>query len=258
VPAARLRTCRFPRRTDCITKSFRAEGIRGLQRGLSLGVTREVCFNAVRIGLFEPVIDLLRGTGARSGKPPSAAERTAAGLICGTLGGCCINPVEVLKTRFQAQGGLTGFQHGYARGPGAALVELWREEGLGGFFRGIGVSTLRGLLGPGAQLVAYNELSAAAVERGAVPTAVSTHVSCALVSAAVSVACVNPVDVVRTRIFNAPVGWYSSGVDAARQLLTNEGPAAFYKGALTHFFRLGPHMILVFSILEQIKMVMPQ
>ena len=85
--------------------------------------------------------------------------------------------------------------------------------------------------------------------------AARTHVACALASAAVSIACCNPVDVVRTRLYNAPVGWYSSGADTARQLLANEGVLAFYKGSLTHFLRLGPHMILVFGILEQFKLV---
>ena len=80
-----------------------------------------------------------------------------------------------------------------------------------------------------------------------------THIVCALFSAGVSIACVNPTDVVRTRLFNAPEGWYKSGFDAARQLVQTEGPTAFYKGALTHYLRLGPHMVLVFGILEQFK-----
>ena len=29
-----------------------------------------------------------------------------------------------------------------------------------------------------------------------------------------------------------------------------------YKGALTHYLRLGPHMVLVFGILEQLKLLM--
>ena len=75
----------------------------------------------------------------------------------------------------------------------------------------------------------------------------------ALASAAVSVACVNPVDVVRTRLYNAPPGRYASGVEAGLALAQTEGLFAFYKGALTHYLRLGPHMVLVFGFLEQMK-----
>lgn len=38
-------------------------------------------------------------------------------------------------------------------GPLSALIELARTEGAAGLLRGIGVSTLRGLLGPGSQVV---------------------------------------------------------------------------------------------------------
>tara|TARA_B110001452_G_scaffold172073_1_gene144124 strand:+ start:632 stop:1534 length:903 start_codon:yes stop_codon:yes gene_type:complete len=242
---------------DCVVQNFRSDGIRGLQRGLSLGITREICFNAVRIGLLDTVTDFVHATASALGvaepsAPPGGSERLAAGLTCGALGGCCVNPIEVLKTRFQAFGGLTGFQHAYS-GPLSALADLAKTEGAAGLLRGVGVSTLRGLLGPGSQIVAYGEFKRAAVARGADAAAVRTHVGCALASAAISILCVNPVDVIRTRLYNAPPGRYASGLDAATQLVTSEGASAFYKGALTHYLRLGPHMVLVFSLLEQLK-----
>ena len=227
--------------------------MRGLQRGLSLGVTREVIFNAVRIGLYDPILSASGAVSGRGERAPSARERMAAGFTCGALGGCCVNPIEVLKVRMQAYGGLTGHQHAIPN-PAAGLAALVREEGLAGCLRGVGTSTARGVLGPGSQLIAYNELKAAAVERGADAKAVTTHVGCALASAIVSVACVNPTDVVRTRVYNAPADRpYASGLDAALQLVRTEGPLAFYKGSVTHFLRLGPHMVLVFGILEQFK-----
>jgi hypothetical protein len=76
----------------------------------------------------------------------------------------------------------------------------------------------------------------------------------------VSVSVVNPVDVCRTRLFNQPVDpltgqglWYRNGTDALRKVTQTEGPTALYKGAGSHFLRLGPHMVLVFVFLEQFK-----
>ena len=61
--------------------------------------------------------------------------------------------------------------------------------------------------------------------------------------------------VTRTRLYNAPPGRYAGGVDAAWQVVASgEGLLAFYKGALSHYLRLGPHMVLVFGILEQLKL----
>ena len=117
---------------NCVKQNYTADGIRGLQRGLGLGIVREICFNSVRIGLFEPVLggihsSLLHFKGGD--EPPTGVERMAAGMACGALGGCCVNPIEVLKVRMQAQGGMTGFQHGYSSA-GAAMVDLVRTEGL--------------------------------------------------------------------------------------------------------------------------------
>ena len=114
---------------------------------------------------------------------------------------------------------------------------------------------MRGMLGPGSQIYAYGEIKTWAVSQGASPSSSATHVACAVASAAVSVACVNPLDVTRTRLYNAPPGRYAGGVDAAMALVQTEGPLAFYKGSLTHFLRLGPHMVLVFGILEQMKLM---
>ena len=47
---------------------------------------------------------------------------------------------------------------------------------------------------------------------------------------------------------------YAGGLDAAAQLVKAEGPLALYKGAGAHFARLGPHMIFVFVIYEQLKL----
>lgn len=241
--------------TDCVRQNLQRDGVRGLQRGLSLGIAREVAFNGVRLGLHETVLESVHGLVGKA-EAPAPHERMLAGFACGALGGCCVNPIEVLKIRMQTQGAATGHQHEFT-GVASGLASLVRDEGLAGCMKGIGVSTLRGLMGPGSQLIAYNEMKREAVAHGASAAAVSTHVGCALGSAVVSISAVNPVDVVRTRVYNAPPGRYANAVDAARQLVATEGPLAFYKGALTHYLRLGPHMVLVFGILEQLKARFP-
>lgn len=235
---------------DCVGKNFRSDGVRGLQRGLSLAITREFFFNGVRIGLAAPALGIHEKA---RGRELTWYERFGTNMAVGGLGAAVVNPLEVIKVRMQIQGGATGHQHAY-EGVGGAITSLVRDEGFAGCVKGIGVSTFRGILGPGTQLFAYGEFKGHLVkEHGWSATSFGTHVVCALSSAVVSITCVNPTDVVRTRLYNAPDGWYKNGLDAAMQLVRNEGPAAFYKGALTHYLRLGPHMVLVFGILEQLK-----
>jgi hypothetical protein len=133
---------------DCVLKNWRSSGVRGLQGGLSLGVTREFFFSGIRIGLFEPLVGLVH---AASGRDPNASaqgdEKLVAGLAAGALGGLCINPIDVLKTRAQALGGETGHQHS-----SLALRSMVTEEGFRGLSRGLATNTLRGLMGPGSQV----------------------------------------------------------------------------------------------------------
>jgi solute carrier family 25, member 34/35 len=67
--------------------------------------------------------------------------------------------------------------------------------------------------------------------------------------------------VVRTRIYNQPFDpitgkglLYRNGLDAFTKIVKTEGVVGgLYKGGWTHYSRLGPHIILVFVILEQMK-----
>lgn len=81
--------------------------------------------------------------------------------------------------------------------------------------RSMGLQPYARVLGRGTQIVAYTECKRAAVARGADGGATATHVPCALASAAVSILCVNPVDVVRTRLYNAPPGRCSACLEDA-------------------------------------------
>jgi hypothetical protein len=47
--------------------------------------------------------------------------------------------------------------------------------------------------------------------------------------------------------------YYSSGLDALVKTVRSEGLLALYKGGWTHYARLGPHIILVFVFLEQLR-----
>ena len=82
------------------------------------------------------------------------------------------------------------------------------------------------------------------------------HGLCSAASAAASVVFCNPADVVRTRLYNQPPGKarYRHAGDAVAKILATEGPRGFYKGALSHYARLGPHLVLVFLVLERLRL----
>ena len=62
-----------------------------------------------------------------------------------------------------------------------------------------------------------------------------------------------PVDVVKTRIMMAAPGRYNGMMHCLRDTVRSEGMLALYKGVLASFTRLGPHTVLTFVFLEQIR-----
>jgi len=68
--------------------------------------------------------------------------------------------------------------------------------------------------------------------------------------------------VVRNRLYNQPLGpsgegtLYSGAVDCAQSLARSEGLRGFYRGFWSHYIRVGPHYVLTFTFLEQIKVLL--
>ena len=123
-------TARYASTADCFVQCARIEGIRGLQRGLPTAIVREFTLNCVRVGLFEPVLGMLHDP--KVGSPP-IAKRFAAGILTGCCGALVTNPLDLLKTRMQAQASgdnaAVGHQHGYA-GVVDGVTRMLREEGI--------------------------------------------------------------------------------------------------------------------------------
>ncbi|MGH0128469.1 UNVERIFIED_CONTAM: hypothetical protein FKN15_034927 [Acipenser sinensis] len=66
----------------------------------------------------------------------------------------------------------------------------------------------------------------------------------------------SPVDVVKTRYMNSPLGQYKSAINCAWTMFTKEGPTAFYKGFVPSFLRMGSWNVVMFVSFEQLKRAM--
>lgn len=62
-----------------------------------------------------------------------------------------------------------------------------------------------------------------------------------------------PLDVLKTRMMNAKPGEYKSIFDAVIQT-AKTGPLSFFKGFVPAFLRIGPHTVLLFMFLEQLRL----
>ena len=233
-------------------KTFAAEGLSGLQRGLPLAMAREASKNTFRIGLYQPIVDLAHPTGG----PAPLSVLLGAASISGAISAMICNPFDLLKTRLQLDG---NHARGTASAGGAISMAstIVREEGLKGLWRGTGISMVRSGVGAAALLPTNSKLKELASRF--LPSGSLSDGLCALGAGAANVAVINPVDVVRTRLYSQPLDaagkgmLYDSAPDAFRKIFTIEGAGAFYKGATAHFLRVGPHTMLTFVFIGLIR-----
>lgn len=236
---------RYRGMVHCVRSVWSSEGAAGVQRGLSFSMFREASKCSFRIGLHEPIVNAIhQGPG-----PAPFAIKALGGLCSGGLSALICNPLDLIKTRLQLDAGHACGSATTMSAPGL-LAQVIREEGVSSLWRGTQVSMARsmagnaGLLGVNMQL---KEVAAKHMQPGTLPDAL-----CALAAGAACVAAINPMDVVRTRLYSQPtdasgVGTlYKSAFDCASKILTIEGAPAFYKGASANFVRVGPHTILTF------------
>lgn len=244
---------RYKNSFDALNKIYASEGLKGLQKGLVPAIFREGSKNAFRIGMFDPIMNLLHDS--KKSRAPGY-KRVFAGSLCGVMGAVSANPFELIKTRLQSSAtGLNavGFQHGYL-GVYSGLSQIWKTEGFRGLYRGSFLSMGRSIVGSGANLSTFSLLKEYLLTKSKWKDGTLLDMVCGLSSGAVSVLFMNPIDVIRTRFYNQSYengkgSQYKSGIDAVKKIFIKEGVTAFYKGLFSHFLRIGPHFCLTFMFL---------
>jgi len=255
---------------DCVAKMLKNEGVRGLQQGLTPAIFREGSKNIFRIGLFDPIMNFLHDSRKEKTRPPFWA-RIVASATSGALGALSCNPFELIKTRLQAQtrGNLqpaVGYQHNYS-GMWSAFRDILKKNGPVGLFKGSGVNVIRGIFGTSANLSTYSYLRDYTMDNKILPDSSLTDILCSSLSSFVTAILMNPVDVIRTRLYNQPSSasplsenlgtlskdYYKGGMDALVKVVRQEGVFALYKGFTMNLLRLAPHFTLTFLFLEQMR-----
>ena len=126
-----------PTTRGVMTQIAREEGVvRGLMTpGLTASLTRSMLYGAYRVGLYSSCRQWLSGDG-----DPTLAHRMLSGMFTGGLGSMLSCPLDVVRTRMQADSGVirngqyvTGLRRGEAvryRGMISAFMTILRKEGL--------------------------------------------------------------------------------------------------------------------------------
>jgi solute carrier family 25 uncoupling protein 8/9 len=128
------------------------------------------------------------------------------------------------------------------------------EEGLKGLWTGVGPNIARNAIINACELATYDQVKTTVLKNNMMKDGLGCHFFCGFSAGFVAVCIGSPVDVMKTRIMNAPPGQKYEGVlDCFAKTLKQEGPLAFYAGFQANFLRIVSWNIVMFIALEQIK-----
>ncbi|KAI0134400.1 mitochondrial carrier domain-containing protein [Xylariales sp. AK1849] len=207
-----------------------------------------------------------------------------SGAVGGFTSGVVTCPLDVIKTKLQAQGGFLPINKGrhvghhkvYEGLMGTARV-IWKEEGIRGMYRGLGPIILGYLPTWAVWFTVYNKSKEFLAEHQVQNTVVINFWS-SIVAGASSTIVTNPIWVIKTRLMsqssrgynremsvfprsgNTPTSrptinspWhYHSTVDAARKMYSSEGVLSFYSGLTPALLGL-THVAVQFPAYEYLR-----
>ncbi|KAJ7492334.1 mitochondrial carrier domain-containing protein [Mycena latifolia] len=253
---------------DVFAKTYKNEGIRGMQRGLGPAACHPILLNGSRLGFYEPFrrnINKLIGR-----RPDEQLPLTAvvAGATSGAVGASLGNPLFLIKARMQAYSPAlpVGAQH-YYKNSFHALSTIFRAEGPRGLIRGMDAAILRTSMGSSVQLPSYNLTKNFLVSRDILPAnstwtfLASSSVSgvCVCIAMQPGRYCGSALSLLNalTRMYNQPtvmgpngkmVGTlYKNPIDCLWKTVKTEGVRGWYKGSTAHFLRIAPHTIITLT-----------
>lgn len=109
-----------------------------------------------------------------------------------------------------------------------------------------------------AQLSVYAQAKTVLVKNAGMKEGIGMHFCASMMSGFVTTLVSMPVDIAKTRIQNMKPGVdgrmpYSGSLDVLVKVSKQDGVLALWKGFLPYFFRLGPHTVITFMLLEQLN-----
>ena len=188
-----------------------------------------------------------------------------AGACAGLVSSVATCPLDVVKTRLQAQhsnpaanvpSAQQTVRHDLYKGITSSLSRIWREEGLRGLYRGLGPVLLGYLPTWASYFAIYQHCRKVYTADGSSNSALA-NVGAAMTAGAVSTTLTNPIWVVKTRMMTqSPMHEhgmrYSSTWHAFGKMYREEGLSTFYKGLGPSFFGIA-HVAVQFPLYEQLK-----
>lgn len=130
------KSLRYTGSFDCLGKIFKTEGIRGINKGLTLTFIREIPSFGLYFASYEKLCRIMSPKFQERGEAGALTVLTAGG-IAGTLSWVCNYPVDVVKSRIQAD--ISGKYSGMID----CIIKSYQAEGWRVFSQGVSTTVVR-------------------------------------------------------------------------------------------------------------------
>ncbi|KAI9831392.1 MAG: mitochondrial thiamine pyrophosphate transporter [Phylliscum demangeonii] len=233
------------------------EGIRAFWKGNIPAEMLYLFYGGIQFTLYRQALRRLQKTPSTSALP-SAMLPLLAGSFAGGIATTVTYPLDLIRTRFAAQG-----PHRVYRSLRSCIHDIYRHEGgARGYFRGLGAGLNQIVPYMGVFFATYERLrpSLAALD---LPYG-SSDAMAAVVASVVAKTGVFPLDVVRKRmqvqgptrtryVYGASMPVYAGGPwRTLRAVLALEGPRGLYRGLGVSLFKAVPTSAITIWTFEQV------
>jgi len=234
---------------------WRSEGARGFYRG----VIPAMWGSGAAWGLYFYFYEACkrRLAESRGGGALPATHLAYAAWEGGTITSLLTNPIWLVKTRMQLQGGGAGGALPPYRSMAHAFACILREEGPRGLYRGIVPALLLTSHGV-VQFVVYELLKRSSGEGGGGGSGGGgfAHLfGAGLLSKAAATLLTYPYQVTKSRLQQRFAGApeYTGFLDVVKKMWAREGSRGFYKGFAANLLRVAPQSALTLVVYESIQ-----
>lgn len=145
---------------------MRTEGLRGIYRGFAITVLRDAPAHGVYFWTYEYMREHFH-PGCRKNGQESLTTMLTAGGLAGVASWVCCYPLDVMKTRLQAQTPSTPQKY---KGILDCFSRSIKEEGYCMLWRGLGTAVARAFVVNGAIFTAYEIALRVIFNNGSIPT----------------------------------------------------------------------------------------
>jgi len=238
---------------DCAKKTVQEHGVKGLYRGAGVRIIGAGFQQMFRWGAYTNLVNSI-------GRDEKGKLSPMMNVVCGMGAGiceavCAVTPVETVKTR------VTDDQRrgtGNYKGSADAIVKIMKSEGPMGLYRGAFPTILKQGTNQAVrmplQVQIFSIISLGDDTKKQNPI---YNGGAGFLAGCGSVMLTQPQDCVKSRMQGeAAKELYKGTVDCAMQMMKNEGPSAFFSGAIPRMVQVGMTSGISFALFPVISQLL--